>query len=200
MALGSFYHRINNQLPKPSDMIFTETKLKGAFLIDPERREDNRGFFARTFCLKEFKAHGLRPNFVQCNMSFNHRKGTLRGMHFQVAPALEPKYIRCTSGAIFYGVIDFRPESETYLQHIEVELTAESRKALYVPGMFAIGYQTLLDNTEVHYMVGEFYTPGCERGLRYNDPAFKINWPLQVSEISQKDANWPLYRPEDWTK
>jgi dTDP-4-dehydrorhamnose 3,5-epimerase len=179
-------------------MLFHETKLRGAFLIDVERREDNRGFFARTFCAKEFEAHGLNPIGRQCNMSFNHRKGTLRGMHFQIPPALETKYIRCTAGAIFYAVIDFRPESATYLQHIELELTAESRRALYVPGFFAIGYQTLLDNTEVHYQVGEFYTPDCERGLRYNDPWFEINWPVPVSEISPKDAGWPLFNPADW--
>ena len=179
-------------------MIFQETKLKGAFLVDVERREDQRGFFARTFCAREFEAHGLNPIGQQCNMSFNYKKGTLRGMHFQIPPATETKYIRCTAGAIFYAVIDFRPESPTYLQHIELELTAESRRALYVPGMFAIGYQTLQDNTEVHYMVGEFYTPACERGLRHNDPQFKIRWPIPVSVISEKDASWPWFKPGDW--
>ena len=179
-------------------MIFHETKLAGAFLVDVEKREDHRGFFARTFCAREFETHGITTNWRQANMSFNHKKGTLRGMHFQIAPALEPKYIRCTAGAIFYAVIDFRPESSTYLQQIKTELTAENRRALYVPGMFAIGYQTLQDNTEVHYMVGEFYTPACERGLRYNDPYFKIEWPLPVSEITEKDASWPLFNPEDW--
>lgn len=179
-------------------MIFHETKLKGAFLVDVERREDNRGFFARTFCAREFEEHGLNPIGRQCNMSFNHRKGTLRGMHIQTEPATETKYIRCTAGGIFYAVIDFRPESPTYLQHIELELTAENRRALYVPGMFAIGYLTLMENTEVHYMVGEFYTPTCERGVRYNDPYFKLNWPIPVSEISAKDANWPDFNPKDW--
>ncbi len=179
-------------------MIFHETKFKGAFLVDVEKREDHRGFFARTFCAREFEEHGLNPIGRQSNMSFNYKKGTLRGMHFQIAPALETKYIRCTAGAIFYAVIDFRPESPTYLQHIELELTAENRRALYVPGMFAIGYQTLQDNTEVHYMVGEYYTPACERGLRYNDPYFKINWPETVTNITDKDANWPLFKIEDW--
>jgi dTDP-4-dehydrorhamnose 3,5-epimerase len=179
-------------------MIFHETKLKGAFLVDVERREDHRGFFARTFCAREFEDHGLNPIGRQSNMSFNHAKGTLRGMHFQIAPALETKYIRCTAGAIFYAVIDFRPESPTYLEHVKLELTAENRRALYVPGMFAIGYQTLQDNTEVHYMVGEYYTPAYERGLRYNDPYFKIEWPVPVTEITDKDATWPLFKPEDW--
>jgi len=179
-------------------MIYHETPLKGAYLIDLERREDNRGFFARTFCAREFEAHGLNPIGRQCNASFNHRRGTLRGMHIQIEPATETKYIRCTAGGIFYAIIDMREESPTFLRHFELELTAENRRALYVPGRFAIGYQTLADNTEVHYQVGEFYTPGCERGIRYNDPHFKINWPLPVSEISEKDANWPLFNVNDW--
>ena len=179
-------------------MIFHETKLSGAFVVDVERREDERGFFARTFCAREFEAHGLNPIGRQCNMSFNHMKGTLRGMHFQVSPAQETKYIRCTAGAIFYAIIDFRPDSPTYLQYIELELSAENRRALYVPEMLAIGYQTLRDNTEVHYMVGEYYTPACERGLRYDDPYFKIEWPMPVTEITEKDATWPLFKLEDW--
>lgn len=173
-------------------MQFTETKLKGAFILDLELRGDHRGFFARTFCTKEFELHGLKPTVAQCNLSFNYKKGTLRGMHYQIAPATEPKLVRCTKGAIYDVIIDMRPESPTYLSHIGVELTADNHRALYVPDMFAHGYQALTDGAEVVYQVGEFYTPGYERGLRYNDPAFDIDWPLAVSEISDKDATWPL--------
>lgn len=174
-------------------MQFTETKLKGAFIVDLETRSDQRGFFARTFCAKEFEAHGLKSTVAQCNLSFNHRKGTLRGMHYQVAPATEAKLVRCTQGAIYDVIVDMRPESPTYLSNIGVELTAENRRSLYVPEMFAHGYQALTDEAEVVYQVGEFYTPGYELGLRYNDPAFAIDWPLPVSEISKKDAAWPLF-------
>jgi len=173
-------------------MYFNETELKGAFLVDLDPRADQRGFFARTFCMNEFKAHGLEPTVAQCNLSFNYEKGTLRGMHYQVAPATETKLIRCTQGAIYDVIIDMRPDSPTYLQHLGVELTAENRRALYVPEMFAHGYQALTDGAEVVYQVSQFYTPGYERGLRYNDPALGIEWPLPVSQISEKDANWPL--------
>lgn len=173
-------------------MKFTETKLKGAFIIDLEQRPDHRGFFARTFCMEEFQEHGLKPTVAQCNLSFNHKKGTLRGMHYQIAPATETKLIRCTQGAIYDVIVDMRPNSATYLLHIGVELTAENRRALYVPEMFAHGYQTLTDAAEVTYQVGEFYTPGYERGLHYDDPVLGIEWPLPVSEISVKDAAWPL--------
>lgn len=174
-------------------MIFTETELKGAFIIDLEKRSDSRGFFARTFCANEFEAHGLKPTVAQCNLSFNHKKGTLRGMHYQIAPATETKLVRCTQGGIYDVIIDMRPESPTYLSYIGVELTAENHRALYVPEMFAHGYQCLTDGAEVAYQVGEFYTPGYERGLRYNDPVFGIEWPLPVSEISEKDAAWALF-------
>ena len=174
-------------------MQFTETKLKGSFIIDLDERKDHRGFFARTFCAEECAEHGLKSTVLQCNLSFNYKKGTLRGMHYQIAPATETKLIRCTQGAIYDVIIDMRPESPTYLSHIGVELTAENRRALYVPEMFAHGYQALTDGAEVLYQVSEFYTPGYERGLRYNDPAFDIEWPLPVSEISQKDAAWPLF-------
>ncbi|HEY9742003.1 MAG TPA: dTDP-4-dehydrorhamnose 3,5-epimerase [Coleofasciculaceae cyanobacterium] len=173
-------------------MIFTETKLKGAFIIDLENREDDRGFFARSFCAKEFEDHGLKPTVAQCNLSFNHKKGTLRGMHYQVPPAAETKLIRCTQGAIYDVIVDMRPESPTYLAHIGVELTAENRRALYVPELFAHGYQALTDGAEVGYQVGEFYTPGYERGLRYNDPILAIEWPTEVTVISEKDAAWAL--------
>jgi dTDP-4-dehydrorhamnose 3,5-epimerase len=174
-------------------MIFTETKLKSAFTIDPEIREDHRGGFARTFCAQEFEAHGLKPTVAQCNMSYNHKAGTLRGMHYQVAPACETKLVRCTKGAIYDVIIDMRPESPTYMQHIGVELTESNRRALYVPEMFAHGYQALTDDAEVVYQVGEFYTPGYERGLRYNDPVFGIEWPMDVTVISEKDAAWALF-------
>lgn len=175
-------------------MIFTETELKGAYIIDLEEKHDHRGFFARTFCAQEFEAHGLKPTVAQCNLSFNHKKGTLRGMHYQISPAAETKLIRCTQGAIYDVIIDMRPESPTYLQHVGVELTAENRRAFYVPEMFAHGYQALTDGAEVVYQVGEFYTPGYERGLRYNDPFFNIQWPVEVTEMSEKDQNWPLMR------
>lgn len=174
-------------------MIFTETSLPGAFLLDLEEKPDDRGFFARTFCQTEFEAHGLKPVVAQCNLSYNHRAGTLRGMHYQVPPATETKLIRCTRGAILDVIIDMRPESPTYLQHVAVELTADNRRALYVPDMFAHGYQALTDGAEVTYQVGEFYTPGHERGLRHDDPAFGIDWPLPVTVISEKDAGWPLF-------
>ena len=174
-------------------MLFTQTQLKGAFIVELEQRQDTRGFFARTFCAKEFSVHGLKPTVAQCNVSFNFKKGTLRGMHYQIAPATETKLIRCTQGAIYDVIIDMRPDSPTYLSHLGVELTAENRRALYVPEMFAHGYQALTDAAEVVYQVGEFYTPGYERGLRYNDPTFGIDWPLLVSEISQKDAAWPMF-------
>lgn len=173
-------------------MIFHETKLKGAFIVELDRKEDDRGFFARAFCSREFEEHGLRSKVVQANMSYNHKKGTLRGMHYQVAPASEPKFIRCISGAIWDVIIDMRPDSPTYLEHIGVELSAENRRAIYVPDMFAHGNQALTDGAELLYLVGEFYTPGCERGVRYDDPAIGIKWPLPVTVISDKDRSWPL--------
>ena len=171
-------------------MIFTETKLKGAFFIDLDLRSDDRGAFARTFCAKEFAEHGLKPSVAQCNLSFNHKAGTLRGMHYQIPPASETKLVRCTKGAIYDVIIDMRSDSPTYRQHIGVELTADNRRALYVPELFAHGYQALSDGAEVVYQVGEFYTPGYERGIRYDDPTFNIQWPLPVTVISEKDAAW----------
>jgi dTDP-4-dehydrorhamnose 3,5-epimerase len=175
-------------------VIFTETELKGAFVIDLELKHDHRGFFARSFCAQDFEAHGLKPTVAQCNLSFNHKKGTLRGMHYQISPAAETKLVRCTKGAIYDVIIDMRPESPTFLQHFGVELTDDNRRALYIPEMFAHGYQALTDGAEVVYQVGEFYTPGYERGLRHNDPFFNIQWPQEVTEISEKDSNWPLLR------
>jgi dTDP-4-dehydrorhamnose 3,5-epimerase len=178
-------------------VIFTETPLAGAFVLDLEPREDSRGFFARTFDAKEFEGRGMRPLVAQCNLSYNHARGTLRGMHMQLAPATEPKLVRCTRGAIYDVIVDMRPESATYLQHFGVELTADNRQQLYVPDMFAHGYLTLTDHAEVAYQVGEFYAPGYERGLRYDDPVLGIQWPVPVAVISDKDAAWPLLGAEE---
>ena len=173
-------------------MIIARTPLAGVAVIDLERKEDDRGFFARTFDRKEFADAGLEPLVEQCNLSYNHRAGTLRGMHYQVAPATEAKLVRCTAGAVVDTIVDVRPDSPTYLQHFSIELTAENRRSLYVPPMFAHGYQTLVDGAEVAYQVSEAYTPGTERGLRYDDPALGLSWPLPVTTISAKDASWPL--------
>ena len=173
-------------------MIFTETNLRGAYLIDLERREDERGFFARTFCQKEFEAHDLKPVVVQANLSYNRSKGTLRGMHFQIPPAGETKLVRCTRGAIMDIIVDLRPESPTFLEHTRAELSADNRRALYVPERFAHGYQALADHTEACYQVGEFYSPHHERSLRFDDPRLGIEWPLPVSAISDKDRAAPL--------
>jgi dTDP-4-dehydrorhamnose 3,5-epimerase len=173
-------------------LIFTETKLQGAFVIDVDRKEDNRGFFARVFCQHEFEEHGLKPVIAQANVAFNRHKGTLRGMHFQYPPATETKLVRCTRGAILDIIVDLRPESPTYLGHIGVELTEGNHRALYVPERFGHGYQVLRDGTETSYQVGEFYAPGHEGGLRYDDPDLGLSWPLPVTEISEKDRRWQL--------
>lgn len=175
-------------------MIFTETKLKGAYILELERREDSRGFFARGFCQHEFRAHGLKPTVAQGNIASNIKAGTLRGMHFQYPPAAESKLVRCTRGAIYDIIVDLRPESPTYLQHVGVELNEDNQRALYVPERFAHGYQTLTDKTDTSYLVGEFYTPEAEGGLLYDDPSLKLNWPLPVSVVSDKDQKFPLYR------
>ena len=173
-------------------MIFIETKLKGGFIIDLEVREDNRGFFARAFCQREFEQHGLNPLIAQANIAFNHKKGTLRGMHYQFPPAAETKIVRSTRGSILDIIVDLRPESPTYLEHVAVELSADNHRALFVPERFAHGYQVLEDKTETSYQVGEFYTPGVEGGLFYNDPRLGLKWPLPVTEMSVKDKNWEL--------
>jgi dTDP-4-dehydrorhamnose 3,5-epimerase len=173
-------------------MIFTETSLPGAYIIDLEPRGDSRGFFARAFCQNEFTAHGLKPVIAQANIAFNNKKGTLRGMHFQYPPAAETKIVRCTRGAILDIIVDLRPESPSYLQHVAVELNEDNHRALYVPERFAHGYQVLCDKTETSYQVGEFYTPGSEGGLHYNDPRLGLEWPLPVSVISDKDREWPM--------
>jgi len=173
-------------------MIFAETALRGAFILDLERREDDRGFFARAFCQREFAEHGLKPVIAQANIAYNKRKGTLRGMHFQYPPAAETKLVRATRGAILDIIVDLRPESPTYLQHVSVELSADNHRALYVPERFAHGYQALEDGTETSYQVGEFYAPGTEGGLSPHDPRLGLHWPLPVTEISEKDARWRL--------
>ena len=173
-------------------MIITKTHIPDVAVIDLELREDDRGFFARTFDVAEFEAAGLNPAVEQCNASFNHKAGTLRGMHYQLAHAPEVKLVRCTRGAIVDKIVDMRPESPTYLEHVSVELTADNHRALYVPAMFAHGYQTLVDDTEVIYQVTGKYTPEAERGRRYCDPALKLEWPHEVTTISAKDAGWAL--------
>jgi dTDP-4-dehydrorhamnose 3,5-epimerase len=172
-------------------MIFTPTQISGAFVIEPERIEDDRGFFARTFCNREFTAHGLQTEFVQCNISFNKKKGTLRGMHYQAAPYQEAKLVRCTAGAIYDVIIDLRPDSATFTQWVATQLSAENRKMLYIPKDFAHGFLTLADNTEIFYQMSQFFEPRAARGLCWNDPAFDIQWPAPVTVISPKDQNYP---------
>lgn len=173
-------------------MKFIQTPIQGVAVVELMPHVDERGFFARSFCQDEFAEHGLLPMVAQCNVSYNHVAGTLRGMHFQVAPATEAKLVRCISGAIIDQIVDLRVDSPTYLQHVAVELTAANRLSLYVPPMFAHGYQTLIDGTEVLYQVSERYTPGKERGLRFDDPALGLDWPMPVASISEKDRGWPL--------
>jgi dTDP-4-dehydrorhamnose 3,5-epimerase len=173
-------------------MIFKPTRLQGAYVIELDREEDHRGFFARAFCRKEFEEHGLNPSVVQCNVSRNRRAGTIRGLHFQRPPSAEAKLVRCLRGAIYDVIVDLRPGSPTYLEHFGAELNEENGAALYVPEMFAHGYQALTDDAEALYQVSEFFAPACEGGLRYDDPALGIRWPAPVTEISAKDRAWPL--------
>lgn len=178
-------------------MIFDETALPGAFTVSLERREDERGFFARAFCQREFSARGLEPLVAQANVGYSRRKGTLRGMHFQLPPRAEAKLVRATRGAVLDVIVDLRPESPTYLAHASVRLAADDHRALYVPKRFAHGYQTLEDDTEILYHASEFYAPEAEGGLSPLDPRLGITWPLPVSVISPKDAG---YRPLDETE
>ena len=178
-------------------MIFEETPLHGAYVLRPERVEDERGFFARTFCREEFEAHGLPSSVAQCNLSFNHRKGTLRGMHFQKPPHEEDKLVRCIRGALFDAIVDLRRlGSETYLETFAVELSAENRVSLFVPKGFAHGFQTLEDDTEVFYQMSELYVPGFGGGYRWDDPAFGIPWPLEPTVISERDRALPTLAEE----
>ena len=172
-------------------MIFTETKLAGAFVIELERHTDERGFFARTFCQQEFEAHGLKAEVAQCNVSFNKRKGTLRGMHYQAAPFAEAKLVRCTAGSVYDVIIDLRPASSTFKRHFAVELSAENRRMLYIPESFAHGFQTLEDDTEVFYQMAQRYSAEHARGVRWNDPAFGIEWPKGERIIIERDQNYP---------
>jgi dTDP-4-dehydrorhamnose 3,5-epimerase len=172
-------------------MIFRETKLGGVFIIELRPMSDERGFFARTWCKREFTQHGLSSDLVQCSMSFNRKAGTLRGMHYQEAPHEEVKIVRCTAGAVYDVVIDLRPSSPTFRQWIAVELSAENRRMLYIPAECAHGFQTLADNTEVFYQISDFHAPECARGVRWDDPAFGIHWPQAVRTISLRDATYP---------
>lgn len=173
-------------------MIFRETRLAGAFVIVPARHEDARGFFSRVFCRHEFEAHGLKSIIVQVSVASNLKRGTMRGMHFQFPPAAETKYVRCTRGAILDIIVDLRPESPTYLDHIAVELSVENQRGLYVPERFAHGYITLKDDTEASYIMGEPYTPHLQSGLMYDDPRLALRWPIPVETIAEKDTQWSL--------
>lgn len=173
-------------------MLFTETPLAGAWIVELDKREDDRGFFARAFCQREFAEHGIASDVRQANISLSRTEGTLRGMHFQYPPATENKFVRCIRGALLDVIVDLRPESPTFLQHTSVELSADNRRAFVVPPRFAHAFITLTEDAEALYLVSEFYTPAEEGGLRWNDPALGIEWPREVTVISDKDASWPL--------
>lgn len=176
-------------------MRFTETRLRGAFVIEPEPRLDERGFFARTWCEREFAQHGIGMVIRQCNLSANRRRGTLRGMHYHAPPHAEAKVVSCVRGAIHDVIIDLRPASATYRQYAAVELSADNRRLLYVPAGFAHGFQTLADDTEVYYQMSEFYAPAAARGVRWNDPAFAIEWPPAVPRVlSEQDRSYPDFQ------
>lgn len=176
-------------------MQFRELDISGAYLIEVKPHPDDRGFFARTFCQDEMVARGLDPTVAQCNVSFNERAGTVRGMHYSVAPSAEEKLVRCTRGAIHDVLLDLRPTSPTYLQHVGVRLDAEQRNALWVPLGIAHGFQTLEPETEVFYQMSTVYDAGCARGVRFDDPAFAIGWPLEISKISDRDRTYPDWNP-----
>lgn len=172
-------------------MIFTEIPLKGAYLVQPELLIDERGFFARSWCAREFGAHGLDTRIVQCNISYNEHHGTLRGMHYQAKPYAEDKLVRCTRGAIYDVIIDLRIESESFGKHFGITLSAENKSMLQIPKGFVHGFLTLEDNTEVFYQISEYYTPEWARGIRWNDPSFGIEWPEEVRIISDRDRSYP---------
>jgi dTDP-4-dehydrorhamnose 3,5-epimerase len=176
-------------------MIFKETELPGAFIVELEAHSDERGFFARTWCAREFAEHGLAPDLAQANVSFNRRAGTLRGMHWQAAPHAEDKLVRVTAGAVWDVAIDLRPSSPTYTSYVGVRLDATNRTALWVPKGFAHGFLTLEDDTEVVYQMSQFYVPEAARGLRWDDPAFAVQWPAEVRVISERDATYPDFSP-----
>lgn len=172
-------------------MIFSETKLKGAYLVEIKKLEDERGFFGRAWCREEFEEAGLNADIRQINTSYTVKKGTIRGMHYQVDPYQETKFIRCTRGRIYDVIIDLRPDSPTFMEWIGHELSAENLKMVYVPENFAHGIVSLEDHSEIYYPVTQFYTPGSERGIRYNDPAFNIDWPVEITLVSEKDLSHP---------
>jgi dTDP-4-dehydrorhamnose 3,5-epimerase len=174
-------------------MIFRETPLAGAWVLEPERFEDERGFFARTWCRRDFEARGLDSGIAQCSVSWNHRRGTLRGLHLQAAPHEEVKLVRVTRGAVWDVIVDLRPESSTFKRHFGITLSAENRHELYIPKGMAHGFQTLEDGTEVFYQISEFYAPDSARGYRWDDPAFAISWPEPVTVMSEKDRALPLF-------
>ncbi|ADE53427.1 dTDP-4-dehydrorhamnose 3,5-epimerase [Coraliomargarita akajimensis] len=173
-------------------MKFTKLPLEGAWLIELEPRGDDRGYFARTYCAQELEAHGIESRVVQSNTSYSRYAGTMRGLHMQQAPHEESKLMRAVAGSFLDVMVDLRPQSPTYLQHYKIELSAQNRRMVYVPGGFAHGFLTLVDHTEALYMVSEYYTPGAETGVRYDDPALGIEWPIPVREVSEKDRTWPL--------
>ncbi len=177
-------------------MKFIPLPLDGAYLIEPEPHEDERGSFARTWCVREFAAHGLVATVAQCSTSFNRRRGTMRGMHYQVAPHGEVKVVRATRGAIHDVIVDLRPDSPTYLHSYGTRLDENNRHSLYIPEGCAHGFLTLEDNSEVFYQISQFYEPSASRGVRWNDPAFKIPWPGSVRVISERDESYPDFRPE----
>jgi dTDP-4-dehydrorhamnose 3,5-epimerase len=172
-------------------MIFGETPLPGAYVIEIEKHEDERGFFARSWCAREFSSRGLDSRLVQCNISFNERKGTLRGLHYQVPPKGEVKLVRCTRGALYDVIVDLRAESPTFLKWFGVELAATNYRMLYIPKRFAHGFQTLVDGTEIFYQMSEFYEPTAARSIRWNDPKLAISWPAPEPIISRKDNECP---------
>jgi len=176
-------------------MIFKSTKIAGAYVVEPEVFTDERGFFARFWCEREFREHGLNSRIAQCSISFNTKKGTLRGMHYQIPPHAEVKTVRCTRGIMYDVIVDLRRGSPTFLQWIGVELNAENRSMLYVPEGCAHGFQTLEDNTEVLYQISEFHSPDHARGARWNDPAFGIRWPLPPQNVSARDRGWKDFLP-----
>lgn len=175
-------------------MIFKETALPGACVVELEERRDERGSFARSWCAREFEAHGLNPRIAQCNISFNFRKGTLRGMHYQIKPFEEAKLVRCTRGALYDVIVDLRPDSPAYKKSLGVLLTPDNGLMIYVPEGFAHGFLTMADGTEVHYQISEFFAPDHARGFRWNDPAFGVSWPAPVEIIAERDRSYPDYR------
>jgi len=181
-------------------MIFQETSLPGAFVIDVERREDERGFFARTFCEAEFRAHGLPAAFPQANLSHNRSRGTLRGMHYQVGKHEESKLVRCVRGSVYDIIVDLRPESPTRFRSLGVELSAESGRALFVPVGFGHGFLTLTDEADVFYLMGDSYRPGSARGFRWDDPRFALAWPLAPAVVTDRDSSYPDFDPEAWDR